>query len=60
MLGLSMGFNVFLQAMVNKGKMELQLEAHLRHLAPFYIPMHDYHDSSYGTIVKGTKLSYVG
>jgi hypothetical protein len=60
MSGLSMGSMVLLQTMVNKGKMGSQLEAHLSHLAPFYIPKHDYHDSSYGTIVKGTKLSYVG
>ncbi len=59
MLGLSMGFDVLLQAMVNKGKMELQLEVHF-HLAPSYIPKYDYRDSSYGTIVKGTKLSCVG
>jgi hypothetical protein len=54
-----MGFDVLLQAMVNKGKMELQLEVHF-HLAPSYIPKYDYRDSSYGTIVKGTKLSCVG
>jgi hypothetical protein len=60
MLGPFVGSHVLLQAMVNKGKMELQLETHLLHLAPFYIPKHDYHDSSYGIIVKGTKLSYVG
>jgi hypothetical protein len=46
--------------MVNKGKMEQQLEVHLLHLAPFYIPKHEYHDNSSGTIVMGTKLSYVG
>jgi hypothetical protein len=60
MLGPSMGSSVLLQAMVNKGKMELQLEVHLPHLAPFYILKHDCHDSSYDAIVKGTKLSYVG
>jgi hypothetical protein len=55
-----MASNVLLQAVVNKGKMELQLETHLPHLAPFYIPKHVYHGNSYGTIAKGTKLSYVG
>jgi hypothetical protein len=60
MSGLYVASNVLLQAMVNKGKMELQLETHLPHLAPFYIPKHVYHGSSYGTIAKGTKLSYVG
>ncbi len=53
MLGPSMGSDVLLQTMTNKGKMEL-------HLTPSYIFKHDDHDSSYGTIVKGTKLSYVG
>ncbi len=45
-----MGFDVFLQATVNKGKMELGLEAHLLHLAPLYIPKHDYHGNSYGVV----------
>lgn len=49
-LWLSMGFDVFLQAMVNKGKMELGLLAHLLHLAPFYIPKRDYHGNSYGVV----------
>jgi hypothetical protein len=47
---LSMGFDVFLQAMVNKGKMELGLLVHLLHLAPFYILKRDYHGNSYGVV----------